>query len=586
MKNMLRRWSVAAAVALLAACGGGSDGGEAASPASIPLTGTAAIGAPLSNATVTIRGANGKELTGAADGTGAYAFADVSALTEPLMIRATGTAGGQEHTLYSVAADLPAPGQALVANVTPMTHAVLTQALGDAPSLEASIDISKLNLVKSQLATAMADVYRALSLSVDLDPFTAPFVANGAGLDKVLDLMAFNADPSGNEPIFYVVEKGTANFVKVEDSPSPLKAPQGAEIDTSGIKTLIDKFNSYAVNPEAKEFQDLFDEKFLDYGQSRADLFEALSTEDIELRIKDIAINGCKKVEGIGYCTVLGNMMVGNQSVERFEMPVVLVGGNWKLLGNQSPIDFDFKPVYFLSSDGQQILDRKSVAQNGFNLYIPVENAGFNVQSATLTFVVNGVDREPSLSFNKIKDCEFLSFGQQGCSNLVVFQNANQPQQLNNAIAAGQLYARIDVKTIDGENKSHQFLVNTPFFTSASGDVAHKITVTGVGTQEVKISGNGSTIDYVSVFVNSSYDGEDGSHNWWGNASWEGEQVAALSGVVSVSKVNAYCDGKYFYVDCDKQFSNEWGRIQQVFISGRDALGRGLWLSLGNQTIE
>lgn len=583
MRKVFKQWPVAAAMALLAACGGGSDSasdsGGGDQNVAIRLDGTAAIGAPLANASLTVQGANDKFLTASADATGAYSFGDVSALTEPLMIRAIGMAGGQEYTLYSVAADLPEPGQTVVANVTPMTHALVTQALGDEPTLEADVDLETLNLVKSQLATAMAQVYEALGIASEVDPFSTPFVANGEGLDKVLDLIAFNTNLDGSEPKFYVVEKGVGASVEVTTNPVVLGAPQGADIDTSGIATLIENFNKYAAAPAEKAFQDLFDVNFLDYGQTREALFSGLEEEGMKLGITNFAINGCKKVAEVSQCTVVGSLTEDGQPIERLEMLVVLTDDGWKLYGNQSPIDFDLKPVYLLSAEEAFIVNRAAAAKNGFNLYIPVDNEGFQAKSATLTFVVNGNATE--LLFAGKGNCDYLSFDSEPCSNLVVFRNLEEPQMLNNAISAGKLLVKIEVQTEENEIKTHEFLVRTPFFTAATGNAAHKITVSGVGSQQVGFSGGGLEIDYLNVFVNSSVE----NSNWWGYATWsDADEVNTLRDIVSVEKARAqaYCDPN----TCDQQFSPVSGRIQQVFITGRDALGRSLWLSVGNQNIE
>ncbi len=128
------RWALPLFVAVLTnmtACGGGSGGGgaEGASPVA-SLAGTAAVGAPLAGAEVTLKDANGKTLSVTADANGSFVFSDISGVVAPAMLKATGTAGGETYTLYSLASTLPDKGASGVVNVTPVTDGAVGQALG------------------------------------------------------------------------------------------------------------------------------------------------------------------------------------------------------------------------------------------------------------------------------------------------------------------------------------------------------------------------------------------------------------------------------------------------------------------------
>jgi len=223
--RILNFLAIAAAAATLAACGGGGGGTAATAPSQ--LQDTAAIGAPLAGATVTLRGANGVQRTETADSMGEFVFTDLSGLTAPAMLRATGIAGGRSHTLFSVASILPAAGGGAVANVTPLTHAVTQQVMGadlvtafrdfDSP---ADLNVAALNTAIERVLTVLAPSIVAVGAPAGASPFTTSFTANQTGLDKLLDLIEFRY-ASGN---LTVTEKGTSN-IRVVPTPTATCTP-------------------------------------------------------------------------------------------------------------------------------------------------------------------------------------------------------------------------------------------------------------------------------------------------------------------------------------------------------------------------
>lgn len=101
--NILKKSCIALAcsVVLLAGCGGGGDAGTTDPITSAEvLTGTAAGGAGLTG-TVTVKDANGTIRTSSISN-GAYAV-NVAGLTAPFVLRASGTAGGRNYQIHSVA---------------------------------------------------------------------------------------------------------------------------------------------------------------------------------------------------------------------------------------------------------------------------------------------------------------------------------------------------------------------------------------------------------------------------------------------------------------------------------------------------
>lgn len=132
-------WAASAlsvAVLGLSACGGGGSSSEASSPAApdAVLTGVAATGAPMGGARISVVDAKGKTL-----GTGITRLADgvysitlsTSAPAGPLMVQARGVdVAGNPQVLHSA---VPTVAPAMVANVTPLSNAVVALALGTDP---------------------------------------------------------------------------------------------------------------------------------------------------------------------------------------------------------------------------------------------------------------------------------------------------------------------------------------------------------------------------------------------------------------------------------------------------------------------
>ena len=196
-----------AMVLTLAGCGGG--GGDAPAAAAtvdvlaVPttLTGTAAIGAPISGSVFAID-INGK-VSPVAPTTGLGAFVvDVGGMTAPFILSITGTAGGKPVTLNSIAT---AAGQTV--NITPLTDLIVSSASGR-PGGSSLVALCAPNtsvtpavvpaacLAALGAASAPAKLNAAIAAVVAMigplngagtNPLTGAFRADGTGMDGVLD---------------------------------------------------------------------------------------------------------------------------------------------------------------------------------------------------------------------------------------------------------------------------------------------------------------------------------------------------------------------------------------------------------------
>jgi len=166
---------------LLAGCSGGQPSG---SP-SVTVSGLAATGAAVSG-TIYLKDSSGHELS-AATTDGTFSF-DVSALTPPFMLKASW--GG--NTMYSFAA------AAGTANITPLTQIIVASAASSTnlDALYQSPTPASFSAIATNLPAATASLRNSLKplfanySGADMDPITGTFVANGSGMDGLLDHIA------------------------------------------------------------------------------------------------------------------------------------------------------------------------------------------------------------------------------------------------------------------------------------------------------------------------------------------------------------------------------------------------------------
>lgn len=185
----LTTWTAVTA-ALVVACGGGADNSDDNSTSSLTLTGVAATGLAMSNASIVARCVSGEQ-AGTADESGAYTM-QVAGGALPCVLQATNA----ETTLYSLASG---SGDNAVANITPITHIVLAKAMGDETTVAAAFaapTADQLNAAAARLPDALAAVRVALAsvASYSEDPFTTAFTAShgevlGDAFDQELDTL-------------------------------------------------------------------------------------------------------------------------------------------------------------------------------------------------------------------------------------------------------------------------------------------------------------------------------------------------------------------------------------------------------------
>ena len=176
---------------VLGACGGGSapvPASGSGTPTVLTISGVAATGAAISGRIFLKDSAGHEQFVDTTDGRFSFAL---TGLTAPYMLKASWTAAGTAHTLYSFST-ASAGG---TANITPLTHMALARAAGTS-LLDAVYDAgaaSAFTAIATALPSALAQVESALAPLLAgqgvaaLDLVSGVFAADHTGMDAVLD---------------------------------------------------------------------------------------------------------------------------------------------------------------------------------------------------------------------------------------------------------------------------------------------------------------------------------------------------------------------------------------------------------------
>lgn len=232
---------------VLVGCGGGS---------SSSISGTVAVGAPIDGATVTVYDSSGNAVgTGTTSADGTYSVSVTSPTSGPLVIKVE----FGEQALYSVKADA-ATG---VANVTPLTHALAAtlSASGNpaklAGELAAGTSIVSEAAISSKaelLAAAIQPITEAVTTESGVEPgnfLTSPFVADGTGLDKVLDAVnVSNGAYTGSDGKAVATLEVSFNTPTPLDSAAPTAVNFTSDSSVQSVSSLVNGLNLSLPVPE------------------------------------------------------------------------------------------------------------------------------------------------------------------------------------------------------------------------------------------------------------------------------------------------------------------------------------------------
>jgi hypothetical protein len=609
----------ALASGVLIGCGGG--GSSTAGNTDAIISGVAAVGAPLANATIVVKDANNESVTATADANGSYT-ANVSGKTAPFMIKATGVVAGVSTSYYSALETAPKSGETLTANVTPLTHAIVAQSssgdpatvFADVKANKAGIDATKVQAAKAKLLAALNDYIVALGGTANADPVTTKFNANSSdALDKVLDLIKINTQVTttngtttanvsltANGGATTTVTQADTAATAVGKKPTP-PTTEEKELPISSIQTAINGMNAALVSSTAygangANFAAWLDDNLLDQGRDKTAFVTSLtsalgsSTSNIKwgAKLETPLIERCDASAKI--CWLSLTMNKGNGSYEKFSSAAKYnaMSGKWLVYGDRRAFEYDLNWVAIKNNTGTYSF--------GINLYIPFNNEQ-TLNSAKLSVSYDSGATSSSsddLAFGRpAATCpangggnNFLVTSGDCGSNFVSLSDA-KIAQINNAITAGTFRYKIVLSSI-GAAASPASGSNTQEWTRLPAAVLGltsttkenyassfpSITTNHIGTSSVAFNAPTRVENVeIRVFTNNVLTG---------TTNFGGSSVVSLNGVVTVARANSDCKANSGSTSaCDSSYGNG-GVITWVHISTKDAQGRSFWAGYGN----
>ena len=242
-----------ALAAALAACSHGPD----ATPAtpSNQITGTVAVGAPITNGMLRILDADGNVVASdvAIDADGRYAAVTLTG-PAPYRLEACGYAGPNYQCLYSV---VQAAG---TANVTPLTTATVLLASGASPGTLMSgaatgLDPSAVETAQSQLRQGLSSVLADGGLGTGFDFITGTLDAGSrTGYDRVLDAVGVSTGEDSQPFVQITPRMGSGNLYLEPGGTSigQVTVASGAgNVLLTGLETLFRNMSASLASPTA-----------------------------------------------------------------------------------------------------------------------------------------------------------------------------------------------------------------------------------------------------------------------------------------------------------------------------------------------
>lgn len=185
--RLLALAALASGAFFLSACGGGGGNNASTAAATVELSGIAATGAPMSGATIVVTDKTGAEVQNCpsacvASDTGSFLIPLKAGAQAPFVLKATPVGGGEPQV------SMVPEATSTNVNITPITTMIAGRLApdGDPAKLSASaFDGEKLKAAAKEVVDLLKPLLDAIGTTVD--PLSGKFVADGTGLDRVLD---------------------------------------------------------------------------------------------------------------------------------------------------------------------------------------------------------------------------------------------------------------------------------------------------------------------------------------------------------------------------------------------------------------
>ncbi|MEP7301877.1 MAG: hypothetical protein ABI699_10145 [Caldimonas sp.] len=377
-----------AAAALLAGCGGGGSDPAPLPPAVPPasvLQGTAATGAALANAQVSIVDGAGagacQEASLVTSGTGSFTCTLKAGESAPFFVSVTDPSG-TVAPMVSVTTQTPTPGTPLVVNATPLTTAILAQLAADHDALGIfnahAVDAAALALTTSRVIAQLQPVLIAIGAPAGYDPFTTRITAAstaGAGntVDLVLDVVKVGTDSTGNLTLGTIDNPSGVAMASASQAGTPLPATDPAVSSLAlGMQALGQAFEQCFALPVAQRAlatdttipysmggssvtqaaaacQPIADDAFRQNGFDAGQIYYGILTSDsmtgAKFSVPQVMQFLPKASTSFGYDTAIVNIRyvdangIAGNSITLAADKGTAATPHWLLYGNQQPIN-------------------------------------------------------------------------------------------------------------------------------------------------------------------------------------------------------------------------------------------------------
>lgn len=417
--NTIRTPLAILVAAAMTACGGGGGGGgtTALSPSptgeAVSLAGSVSQGFPISGARVSLLDANGNRVdAGVTDSQGNYRVTDISGLKTPILVSASGVSGGRAITLYGM---LSTKLSKSIANVTPMTDAIVTQTAGTSPSLlvknptaVANLDPAKADATAAKVSSAVSNVMEQITAgsSANFNPLTTAFTADGkTAADKVNDLVKVTSTITPTGVVTDLTDKsGTVGSVTIDTSSSVGKLPALpvalVSVGTDQVSNFIRQMNEAlaSANSISSTLLDgLFADDYLDGGLNKAGMVAQIRgymSEAIGAKLINGEFKGCD-VNNV--CQIRFTLQKLNGGIDIFENKFKYYSDlkNFKFYGNQNKFGVE---LYSNVTKSTNLRTGAATLQAQLSVNINKDGDWEKYKSATASF--QGPDGAVDLSYS------------------------------------------------------------------------------------------------------------------------------------------------------------------------------------------
>ena len=438
-------------VSVCVSCGGGGDGIEGSG-----LNGTVAIGKPLINSEITIKGQSGNKVTVFTGSDGKYQ-ANVSSLTAPYILKAN---SDEYNDLYTIATE------AGTANIHPLTDTVSRNWFSNKNrSIENEFDSdnalinpptkTEVDNISQSINNLLAVSYEKYEITKNFNFIKSSFDANNVGFDLLLDISIVQI--INNKLIIKLVEPeiklentliefNLDQLLSTQDNQQPTK-PQGLQSFSNSATSLLVLWNPAQDNVGVSGYNVYRDDAVI--SQTPFPLFS-----DTDLVTNTTFCYTIEAIDGSGNTSELSEpLCVMPQTPTQIDAPLppdnLLVSSNGD----------DSIALQWQASSEAQVL--------GYHIY-RVSNQSENTKIATQT---NNIFQDSNLSPNSEYCYQVAAFNIEGvesvlsetsCATTPLSTKAATNSPISSAIPSGQTYTgtqEISLNCIDqfGENCKNIF---------------------------------------------------------------------------------------------------------------------------------